>query len=71
MYDYDEMVAYIRQAASKRGMDPDKVVRALKTEGLGRDIWQSNVRKNGVREPSYGPMQMLVGGKGTGFPEGL
>jgi hypothetical protein len=27
--------------------------------------------KNGLREPSFGPYQMLIGGGDTGFPEGL
>lgn len=67
---YDEMEAYAREAAAARGMDPDKFVRALKTEGLARNTWQSNVKKNGMREPSYGPMQLLVG-DGKNFPRGL
>jgi hypothetical protein len=67
----EEMEAYAREIATARGMDPDKFVRALRTEGLARGVWQSNVKKNGIREPSYGPMQLLVGGKGTGYPTGL
>lgn len=71
MFEYDKIVDYVRKAANARGMDPDKIVRALQTEGLAPGIWQSNAKKGSLREPSYGPMQLLVGGKGTGFPEGL
>lgn len=61
-----------RQAAAKWGIDPDTAVRVLNAEG-GLDTWQqSKVRnKRGVREPSYGPGQFLIGGGNTGFPEGL
>lgn len=64
--------AYIRQAASSRGMDPDIAVKVAKSEGgLKNAAQQSYATKNGVREPSYGPFQLLVGGAGTGFPTGL
>jgi hypothetical protein len=67
-----EVEAYIRQQAILRGMDPDRVVAAVNTEGGVRDPFrQAGYVKNGYREPSYGPMQLLVGGDGTGFPEGL
>lgn len=62
---------YIRQAAASRGIDPDIAVRVAKAEGGLNGYIQSNVRKNGVREPSYGPFQLLVGGNGTIFPEGM
>lgn len=63
---------YIRDAAVKRGIDPDVAVRVARSEGgLKNPVRQSDFRKGGVREPSYGPFQMLVGGKGTGFPKGL
>jgi hypothetical protein len=63
---------YIRQAAAARGIDPDVAVRVAKSEGGLKDpTRQSDVSKNGVREPSYGPFQLLVGGGNTGFPEGL
>lgn len=71
MYDVDEMTQYIRQAARARGIDPVEAIRAARSEGLSRGTWQSNVRKNGVREPSFGPFQLLVGGPGTGFPAGM
>lgn len=70
-YDVNAMANRIRQAAARRGIDPDVAVRVAKSEGLGRGVWQSNVVKNGVHEPSYGPFQMLVGGRGTGFPTGM
>lgn len=63
---------YIRQAAAARGIDPDVAVRVAKSEGgLNDPIRQSGVMKGGVREPSYGPFQLLIGGNGTNFPEGL
>lgn len=62
---------YIRQAAEARGIDPEVAVRVARSEGLAAGVWQSRYRKNGYREPSYGPFQLLKGGKGTGFPEGM
>jgi hypothetical protein len=64
-----EIEAYIRQAAIRRGIDPDVAVRVAKSEGLTQGVWQSNVYRNGVREPSYGPFQLLVrdGGLGSAF----
>lgn len=60
--DVARMEAYIRDAAVKRGIDPDVAVRVARSEGLAPGVWQSNVRKNGRRETSYGPFQLLVGG---------
>lgn len=63
---------YIRQRAPFYGIDPDTAVRVAKSEGLAPNTWQSNYRnKAGIREPSYGPFQLLVGGEGTGFGSGL
>lgn len=62
---------YIKEAAKLRGIDPNIAVRVAKSEGLAPGVWQSNVTKNGVREPSFGPFQLLVGGEGTGFPAGM
>lgn len=63
---------YIRYAAAQRGIDPDIAVRVAKAEGgLDDPTRQSLVTKRGAREPSYGPFQLLIGGGGTGFPEGL
>lgn len=68
--DVASMEAYIRQAATARGMDPDTAVRVARSEGLAPGVWQSRVKKNGAFEPSYGPFQMLVG-DGTNFPKGM
>lgn len=70
-YDVDALRAYIQRRAAEIGIDPDTATRVAQSEGLGKGIWQSNVMKDGVREPSYGPWQFLMGGKGTGFSEGL
>ncbi len=60
------------RAAQQRGMDPAIALKVAKSEGLGvGPAGQSNFRKNGIREPSYGPFQLLVGGPGTGFPAGM
>lgn len=66
-----EIEQYIRQAAAARGINPDTAVRVARSEGLSPGVWQSNYKKNGIREPSYGPFQLLVGGEGTGFPAGM
>lgn len=72
VYDIDEMAAYIQQAAKARNIDPAIALRVARSEGLARGVWQSNVRnKAGLREPSYGPFQMLEGGGKSGFPTGL
>jgi hypothetical protein len=69
--DYNEMLAYARQSAQERGIDPYIGIKALRTEGLAPNVWQSNYYRNGKREPSYGPGQLLVGGPGTGYGVGL
>ena len=61
-YDVSAVEQYIRSAAVKRGIDPDIAVRVARSEGLGPGVWQSNYHKNGKRETSYGPYQLLVGG---------
>lgn len=53
---------YIREAASRIGVDPEIAVRVARSEGLAPGVWQSNVVKGGRRETSYGPYQLLVGG---------
>lgn len=67
-----DIASYIAKAATARGIDPDIALRVAKAEG-GLESWnlQSGYSKNGFREPSYGPFQLLKGGKGTGFPTGL
>ncbi|TFF20544.1 hypothetical protein E3C22_16685 [Jiella endophytica] len=67
----DQMADYIRQAAAARGIDPETALRVARSEGLGEGIWQSNYRRGSYREPSYGPFQLLKGGPGTGFGQGL
>lgn len=61
----EEIVDYIRQAAQARGIDPDVAVAVARSEGLNanpEEGWQSNVVKDGVREPSFGPFQLYMGG---------
>lgn len=69
----DELIAYIRSAAIKRGIDPDVAVAVARSEGLNADPaegWQSKIVKNGVREPSFGPFQLYTeGGLGNEFIE--
>lgn len=69
-YDVAAAEAYIRQAAIRRGQDPNTAVRVARSEGLADGVYQSNVMKNGMREPSYGPFQLLVG-DGKNFPKGM
>ncbi len=67
-----EREAYIRESAAQRGVDPDTAVRVARSEGLAPGVYQSNVvNEQGIREPSFGDFQFLVGGPGTGYPEGL
>lgn len=55
--------AYIRHAAKQRGIDPEIAVRVAMSEGGVSDpTRQSDVVKNGVREQSYGPFQLYMGG---------
>jgi hypothetical protein len=55
--------AYIRQSALRQGIDPDIAVRVARSEGgLSDLVRQSDVYKNGVREQSYGPFQLYLGG---------
>ncbi|SOC45769.1 tail length tape measure protein [Rhizobium subbaraonis] len=67
-----DIASYITDAAIKRGIDPDVALRVARSEG-GLDSWnmRAGYVKNGFREPSYGPFQLLKGGAGTGFPAGL
>lgn len=55
--------SYISSAAAKRGIDPNVALAVAKSEG-GLQFWnrQSDVVKNGVREPSFGPFQLYKGG---------
>ena len=59
----NEIEAYIRQSAQARGIDPDIAVRVAMSEGGLKDpVRQSDFVKNGVREQSYGPFQLYMGG---------
>ncbi len=60
--DIASLASYIQEAASARGIDPNVALRVARSEGLAPGVWQSNVVKNGRRETSYGPFQLLVGG---------
>lgn len=68
--DLAQTEAYIRQAAEKRGINPDYAVKVARSEGLSPGVWQSRVKKGDMFEPSYGPFQMLVG-DGKTFPKGM
>lgn len=62
-----EIETYIRQAALARGIDPDTAVRVAMSEGgLSNPVRQSDVVKNGRREQSFGPFQMLMDKGGLG-----
>ncbi|WP_152048267.1 hypothetical protein [Aureimonas psammosilenae] len=69
-YDLAAATAKIRADAKKYGIDPEIAVKVARSEGLGGGIYQSNVMKNGMREPSFGPFQLLVG-DGQNFPKGM
>lgn len=59
-----DIAAYIKDAAVARGIDPQVALRVAKSEGgFGNPVQQSYaIRKDGSRETSYGPFQLLVGG---------
>jgi hypothetical protein len=59
-----EMEAFIRAEAIKRGIDPSIAVRVAKGEGLAPDTWQANANLSYGREQSYGPFQLHVAPKG-------
>ena len=61
----------IQKYATKWGIDPNIALRVAQSEGGTKGWVRSGYEKGGFREPSYGPFQMLVGGQGTGFPEGM
>ena len=72
------MESYIREAAVARGIDPDVAVSVAKSEGLNNltspeNGYQSTVTKNGKREQSFGPFQLLDDpkkpGLGTSFKQ--
>lgn len=54
---------FIRQEAIARGIDPDIALRVARGEGgFSNPYQQSNIVKNGVREPSFGPFQLYMNG---------
>lgn len=70
-YSVANATGFIRQYASAIGIDSDTALKVARGEGLGSGIWQSNLYRGGIREPSFGPFQLLKGGPGTGFGTGL
>lgn len=70
-YNVANATNFIQQYASAIGIDPSVALKVARSEGLGAGIWQSNLSRNGFREPSFGPFQLLKGGPGTGFGAGL
>lgn len=68
---FESWKAYIIKGAQNRGIDPQIALRVAEHEGLQKGTWQSNYKRGGYREPSYGPYQLLKGGPGTGFTTGL
>lgn len=58
-----DIESYIRNSAQQRGIDGDTAVRVAMSEGGVTDPYrQSDFVKNGVREESYGPFQLYMGG---------
>jgi hypothetical protein len=70
-YSVANATGFIRQYASAIGIDSDTALKVARGEGLGSGIWQSNLYRGGIREPSFGTFQLLKGGPGTGFGTGL
>lgn len=75
MADNPELVAYIRQAAIKRGIDPDVAVRVARSEGGLSNPFRHGEGpapkgqdpRYGSLENSYGPFQLYVSGRGAGL----
>lgn len=70
-YDVKAAERLIRESASRYGVNPNIAVKVARSEGLAGGVYQSNLSKGGMREPSYGPFQLLVGGPGTNYPTGM
>lgn len=61
--DGGDVESYIRRAAAERGIDPEIAIKVARSEGGLKDPFrQSDIVKNGVREQSYGPFQLYMGG---------
>lgn len=66
--DNSEVHSYIVSKAKDLGISPEVALEVWSREGKAG--WQSNYRKNGKRERSYGPFQLYVdGGLGNKFQE--
>lgn len=64
----EQVIEYIRDAASKRGIDPDVAVAVAMSEGLNSRAGPAGafasdiVTKSGKKEASYGAFQLYTGG---------
>lgn len=64
-----EQEAYIRKAATARGINPDVAVKVWESEGkhgVGTALQSNVIRRDGSREESYGPFQLFMGKGGLG-----
>lgn len=64
-----EQEAYIRRAATARGIDPNVAVKVWESEGkhgVGPALQSNVIRRDGSREESYGPYQLFMGKGGLG-----
>ncbi|ENN86077.1 hypothetical protein RHSP_32076 [Rhizobium freirei PRF 81] len=64
-----DVVAYIRQAAIKRGIDPNIALRVANHEGL-RGFDPTKVDRGGDGNSSFGPFQLHYGGINPRMPHG-
>ena len=64
-----EMDAFIRAEAIKRGIDPNVAVTVARGEGLAPNTWQGKVQLGYGRERSYGPFQLHVAP--AGYRQGM
>lgn len=64
-----DVVAYIRQAAIKRGIDPNTALRVAGHEGL-RGFDPTKVDRGGDGNSSFGPFQLHYGGINPQMPHG-
>jgi hypothetical protein len=64
----EDVESYITEAATARGIPVEDALRVWSGEGKG--AWQSNFRRRGKRERSYGPYQLYMdGGLGNKFQD--
>ncbi len=69
--DNQSVASIVKQLAPKIGVDTATALKVIRSEGGLGKFQQSQVFKNGIQEPSFGPFQLLKGGPGTGFKKGL